>query len=413
MRILLLNQTFYPDVAATAQHAHDLGRHLVAQGHEVTVVTSRSIYGSKGAVLPKRETVDGIEVYRVGFSLFGKGSIAARLLDFAFFYLLATVRVFRLKRPDVLVGFTTPPFIVLVGWLSRLFRGGRFVYWVMDLYPDVLVACGLMKPSGLLTRLLDRINRFCLRRADRSVVLGRCMLGRVVEKGVKAERLSVISVWADHDEVKPDKESIASLRREWGVEGRFVVMYSGNLGLGHDAKTMCLAIDRLKDEQEMAFVFVGGGKRMDEVRQFAKEHGWEHVQFQPYQPREKLDTLLSMPDVHLISLLDSSLGVMVPSKLYGVMASGRASVFLGPAESEVGRVLQEHEAGLVVGCGDVDGLVGALRQLAANRQQTEAMGRRAREALISRYDRRHACEAWEKLLIEVADQPMPASVSTK
>ena len=115
MRIILLNQAFYPDHAATAQHAHDLAKYLVAQGHDVAVVASRSIYGSKGAALPKRETVDGIEIHRVGKSIFGKASIIARLIDFALFYLLALTKVMTIKRPDVIVPFSTPPFIALAG----------------------------------------------------------------------------------------------------------------------------------------------------------------------------------------------------------------------------------------------------------------------------------------------------------
>ncbi|MCC5827999.1 MAG: glycosyltransferase family 4 protein [Phycisphaeraceae bacterium] len=398
LRILLLNQTFHPDVAATAQHAHDLGRYLVERGHEVVVVSSRSIYGSRGAVLPAREVVDGIEVHRVGFSLFGKGSILGRLADFVIFYLAAALRVLTLRRPDVLIGFTTPPFIALVGWLSRLLRGGRFVYWVMDLYPDVLVACGVMKPASPITRILDRINRFCLRRADRSVVLGQCMLQRVLDKGVDADRLAVINVWSDDSELAAGADEAASLRREWGLADRFVVMYSGNLGLGHDVETLRGAMEALRDDERIAFVFVGGGKRMDEARKFAEDRGLAHVRFQPYQPRERLGAVLALADVHLISLLDASLGVMVPSKLYGIMAAGRAAVYVGPAESEVGRTLDQHEAGVRIASGDADGLAAALRKLAENPDRAREMGTRARAALCAHYDRPHACLAWESLL---------------
>ncbi|MFM7260870.1 MAG: glycosyltransferase, partial [bacterium] len=134
MRVLLINQTFYPDIAATAQHAHDLARYLVSQGHEVTAIASRSIYGKKGAVLPREEMVDGIRIVRVGKSVFGKSSIAARMVDFGLFYAAALWRSFNMRRQDVVICFTTPPFVALIGWLLRLVRGTRYIYWVMDLY---------------------------------------------------------------------------------------------------------------------------------------------------------------------------------------------------------------------------------------------------------------------------------------
>ena len=191
MRVLLLNQVYHPDPAATAQHADDLARHLVRQGHEVHVIASRALYGSKGAALPAHEQVDGVEVHRVGRSLFGKSSIVARIADFGLFYVFALLKAMTVPRPDVTVCFTTPPFIALAGWWLRLTRGSKFVYWVMDLYPDLPVACGVMKPKSIATRFFESINRFCLRSADRSVVLGRCMQDRVLATGMMCKRCSM------------------------------------------------------------------------------------------------------------------------------------------------------------------------------------------------------------------------------
>src|ERR1051325_4694141 len=148
MRIMIINQTFHPDVAATAQIAFDLAEFLTAHGHQVQVVTSRSLYGKTGAVLPRRETVKGIEIHRVGMSLFGKKSILLRVMDFGVFYLLATIRALTLRKADVVITLTTPPFIAFLGTIIKLARRSKFVYWVMDLYPDLPIACGVMKEKG-------------------------------------------------------------------------------------------------------------------------------------------------------------------------------------------------------------------------------------------------------------------------
>ncbi|MFG0327248.1 MAG: glycosyltransferase family 4 protein [Phycisphaerales bacterium JB037] len=401
MRVLMLNQVFYPDVAATAQHAHDLARHLVRHGHQVTAIASRSLYGEKGATLPARETVDGIEIRRVGKSLFGKTSILARIADFALFYLLAGTKVLFGKKHDVIICFTTPPFIALVGWLARVFRRTRFVYWVMDLYPDLPVACEVMKPRGLSTRFFESLNRFCLRRADRTVVLGRCMEERVIAKGVKPDHVTRIGVWSDQDEVKPIPRDENPYRAEWNLGDRFVVMYSGNFGLGHDVDTMCRAAEALKDDDSIRFVFAGGGKKKAVVERFVNEHQLGNCVLAPYQPREKLDQSLSVADLHLATLLEGVEGIMVPCKLFGIMAAGRPCVFIGHPASELARVLDEHDAGFNVRQGDADGLVRIIRELAADRSRAQRMGDHARRALGAAYDRDAACEAWRMLLEDV------------
>ncbi|MBX3364291.1 MAG: glycosyltransferase family 4 protein [Phycisphaeraceae bacterium] len=404
MRVLLLNQVFYPDVAATAQHAHDLAKHLVSHGHEVTAIASRSLYGQKGASLPKREVVDGVRIIRVGKSLFGKAGILARVADFALFYVFAAWKVLFGRRHDVIVCFTTPPFIALVGWMLRLVRRTRTVYWVMDLYPDLPVACGVMKPRGLSTRFFEGLNRFCLKRADRTVVLGRCMLERVLSKGVKPDHVIHIGVWSDQDEVKPIARHENPYREEWNLGDRFTVMYSGNFGLGHDVDTMCRAAEALKDDDSIRFVFAGGGKKKELVDAFVKEKGLTNCVLAPYQPRERLDASLSVANLHLATLLEGVEGIMVPCKLFGIMAAARPCVFIGHPSSELSRVLGEFDAGVTVRQGDAEGLVCVIRDLAADRTRTEAMGENARRALALAFSRHDACERWRLLLEDVAEK---------
>lgn len=398
MRVLFINQAYHPDVAATAQHVHDLARHLVASGHEVDVIASRSLYGSTGAALPRREEIDGIRIHRVGRSLFGKAGILARAADFALFYLAAGARSLRVPRPDVVVCLTTPPFISLLGVLLAIVRRCRYVHWLMDLYPDVAVGCGVLKPRARSTDLLKALNRFTLRRADLVVVLGRCMRRRVLELGIDPVRVLHIGVWSDQSEVRPILRADNPFRREWGLGDDFVVMYSGNFGIAHDVSTMLGAAERLAGEHEVRFVFVGGGKRKAEVERFVRERSIERAVLAPYQPRERLDASLSCADVHLVSLLEGLEGCIVPCKLFGAMAAERPTIFIGSPESEVARVLLEHDCGRVVRQGDVEGLVAVIESLRRTPEEALALGRRARAALGAAYDRRDACERWRLAL---------------
>lgn len=399
MKVLLLNQVFYPDVAATAQHGHDLARDLVRHGHEVTAVASRSIYGQKGASLPRHEVVDGIEIHRVGRSLFGKVGIAGRLADFLLFYVSAFVKVMTLPRHDAVVCFTTPPFIAIVGLLLRAIKGTRCVYWVMDLYPDVAIASGIMKERATPTRLLERLHRRVLRSVDAVVVLGRCMRDRVVAKGVPEERVHLIGVWSDSEEIDPAIRSDNPYREEWSIGDRLLVMYSGNFGIGHDVDTFLEAAKALQDDDRIRFAFVGGGKRKSEVEAFIDANDLSSTCIvAPYQPRERLGDLLTAADVHLATMLPGWEGVMVPSKLFGMLAAGRPVLFVGPATSEVALVIEELDCGRRVEPGSSQELADHITGFASARDEAATSGARGRQGLLDEHGAIHRLAAWRTLL---------------
>lgn len=413
LRVLFINQAYAPDAAATAQHCEDLARYLVEQGHGVSVVASRSIYGQTGANLPKREVRHGVHVHRVGASLFGKRGIVLRAADFALFYFAAVWSCLWVKvpnfgkrrKPDVVVTLTTPPFIGMVGGMMRVFRRCRQVVWTMDLYPDVLVAADVSKPNSWATKFLAWLNRREMGRADRVVALGRCMRDLIHAKGIGEEHIEVIGVWAPNDPPTelPDPAA-SSYRQEWGLEGKFVVQYSGNFGLAHDYLTFCHAIEKLRDRDDIVFLFAGGGKRVATLQEFVAQHRLQNVMFQPYQPREWLDDLLSLADIHLISQSETFTGIVVPSKLFGIMAAGRTSLFVGPPDAEVARVLDETGAGLRFDIGDADGLAQTILELANDPRRVGNMGGAALHAATHEHHRTQRFDAWENLLLQVSPQ---------
>ncbi len=401
MKVLLLNQVFWPDVAATAQHGHDLGRYLAQHGVQVTALASRSLYSETGKALPREGGVDGIRIVRAGQSRFGKAALAARAFDFVSFYLAALWKAIWLPRQDIVVCFTTPPFIAFVGILLRWLKGTKVVCWTMDLYPDVPVAAGVLRRGSLAHSLFDAVDRFSLRHADRVVVLGRCMQQRLLEKGVDPKRMEVINVWADGDEVSVRPIEGNALRTAWQVGDRFVIEYSGNFGIGHDGETMYRAMQATRADDSIRWVIVGGGTKRGELEAFVQAHDIVNAVLKPYQPREALGELLSLGNVHLVSVAENFSGLLVPSKFYGVLAAARPVLYVGPRESEVARVIEESKCGLVIEQGDSAGLVKAIETLHADPQLAQVMGRRAREAFERTFTRSHACERWLRLLQNV------------
>jgi glycosyltransferase involved in cell wall biosynthesis len=412
--VLLLNQFFYPDVAATAQHSMDLAVFLSRHGIKVSAIASRSTYGQAGRSLAGFEDKDGIRIHRVGRSAFGRDSIASRAFDFLSFNVHCLAKALRLPRHDVVICLTTPPFIALVGVLLAKLKGSRFIFWTMDLYPDVPLAAQIIRRGSLAHRVFDWLDRFCLRNADQVVALGRCMHARLLAKGVDPQKIELITPWSDPQEVdgggatSPDvARSGNALRSEWGIGDRFVVQYSGNCGIGHDVSSVCDAMLRLKDDDTIRWVFVGGGVTRPAVEDFIERHGIGNAVMKPYQPRSRLGELITLGDAHLVLVSDGFSGLLLPSKFYGVMAAARPTVYVGPGGTEVAKVIDEQGCGLVVPNGDGESLVGAIKRLQVNPEMARAMGLRGRDALERSYSMERACERWLRLVRRLAGPRHP------
>ncbi len=404
-RTLIMNQAFWPDNVATAQHCHDLAKHLVASGHDVTVIACRSRYDGGEGLLPRRETVDGIHVIRVGRSLFEKRRVLARSADFLTFVLLSTVAALRRRRFDTVICCTTPPFIGVAGLLVTRLRGGALVLWMMDLYPEVAIAVGLLREGSPACDAFRAVDRACLSRADAVVVLGDRMRERVSGKGCAVRRIETIHVWSDGDEIRPQPAAASPLRAQWGLEGKFVVQYSGNFGLGHEGRTIFDAMEALRGDPSVRWLFVGGGRKRSMLGSFLAESGVPNVESRPYQPREALSATLAVGDVHLVSVDADFAGIIVPSKFYGALAAGRPVLYVGPRRTEIADAIEEFGCGIVVEPGRPDELVAAIRRLAADPALVASMGSRARAGFESRFSRRLACDRWVALLDEVAARP--------
>lgn len=408
MHVLILNQTFYPDIAATAQHMWDLARHLAAQGHDVTAITSRNLYGTDQKLENTDERIGRIRIRRVGGFAFGKKNIAGRLLDFGSFYAAAAFELARMPRVDVIVALTSPPMIASLGGFFRRFAktpsGGRtrFVYYVMDLYPDAAIASGLFRRNGMLDRGFGFLTRRTLKVADAIIALGRDMQELLVRRyGTAAcgDKIHVVHPWADGRDLTPLEPEANPLASELGLAGKFTVLYSGNFGVAHDVETITSAMRETASDATIQWLFIGGGKRIGQLKRQAEASNWTNVRFLPYQDRERLRESLNLGDVHLVSQLPEFTGIVVPSKLFGIMAVGRPIVMIGPGEAECARIISEHEAGLVIPNGRGDLLVKAIRRLRDQRELRLRYGANARGAFDSLFDVRVACRKLEDVLL--------------
>jgi colanic acid biosynthesis glycosyl transferase WcaI len=241
MKILILNQAFFPDVVSASQHASDLARALAAEGHQVTVVCSRRGYDSPSVTFPSVETWEGVTIRRIWCTGFGKTAKWRRALDFASFLASCLGRLCTLGRFDCVLALTAPPLISFVGLLFARITGARLVLWLMDINPDEAVAAGWLREGSFPERVLAWCLYMSLRGAARIVVLDRFMRERIVGKGIPANRVSVIAPWIHSDAVHLDVEGRRQFRERHGLSAKFVVMYSGNHSPCHPLGSLAIS----------------------------------------------------------------------------------------------------------------------------------------------------------------------------
>ena len=366
MRIVLINQAFYPDVVSTGQHLTDLALQLVGRGHEVTVIASRRAYDNSKTVFPKKEDWQGIRVYRLFSTGFGKKSKWRRSADFASFILSACGRLCLLPRQDLVVAMTSPPLISFIGASFSRLRRWRFCYWVMDLNPDEALAAGWLKPGSMAATWLERFSLFSLHTGAAVVVLDSFMRERILKKGVASGRIAVIPPWSHDSEVRFDTEGRTRFRKAHGLNDKFVVMYSGNHSPCHPLDTVLASAERLASNHDIAFCFVGGGTEFSRVKLFAQECRLSNIFCLPYQPLGELAASLSAADLHLVVMGDPFVGLVHPCKIYNIMQVGSAVLYIGPQPSHVSEILRQVNGYLPfgrAGHGDVSQVVQQILRL--------------------------------------------------
>jgi len=393
MRFLLLNQFYPPDVAPTGKYLHDLARVLSQRGHEVKVLCSRRSYDGTKSFL-RREILEGVEIKRLPATGFGRKGFVGKVMDYVSFYVtLFNTLMFERKRPDVILSLTTPPYIGLLGKLAARRHGCRHAHWVMDLYPDVMLAHGMARKEGALIQFLRRLTRYQLRGADSILALGPNMAEKVSNyesKEGSARPVSWVPLWSDPNLTGLPAEKSNPLRDERGWNADTTVfLYSGNMGLGHRFGEFLEAAKRLNGSGPQ-WVFAGGGKRKSEIEAFARSNPGAAIQILDYAPQDALCAHLCAADVHLVSLDSSWAGLMVPSKLQGSFAVGRPVIYVGGRQCETAAWISESGGGWVVDEGDVDGLLGAIQQ-ALNAGERRKRGKAAQEFAREHFQLAKSC----------------------
>lgn len=395
-RLVFVNRFYWPDEAATAQILTDLAEGLAGRGRQVVVITSHD--GT--ATTPLHDERHGVEIIRAPATRWARRGVAAKALDYLTFSLAARrILRARLQACDWLVAMTDPPALApIAAAVARRTKAG-LVHWLQDIHPEITIALSGSRMLAGFCRPWIRWRNAAWQQADACVAISRDMAALVGENGVPAGRVRVISNWAPGGETMapvPAEENL--LRRQWGLKGKFVAAYSGNLGRVHALEPLLAAAALLRDEPNITFLFVGAGARRAALEARVRAQGLTNVQFQPPQPRTQLAESLSVGDVHFVTQRTGCERLVFPSKLYGVLAVGRPVIYVGPLQCELAQSVTKNGAGVAVDVNKPEQIATTLRWLQRDESQRRLMGQAALRWHRESGALKAAVDAWEQLL---------------
>jgi colanic acid biosynthesis glycosyl transferase WcaI len=375
MKVLLLNLYYPPDTSATAKMAAAFVEPL-AQKNNVTVICGRPSYDPterRHWRLSQTEHINDVRVIRVGSTDYPRTQMGRRIFNYLSYVALSVPRSL-FASCDVVLAMTDPPFEGIVGAFVAMLKRKPFIYNIRDMYPDMAVGGSIVKP-GLMARVWEKLHRWALRRATRVIVLGEDMKSRIASKGVAPDRIDIVRDGAETSTAPIDFD--AAVIRAIRADFRFVLVHAGNLGFYGAWETLLAAARELQNDG-VGLVFVGDGAQKTRLQELAANSS--NVRFLPFFPSSKVPSVLAAADAHVITIRRGLEGVVVPSKMYGILAAGRPILAIAPKETDAVALGAREDFGIAADPDKPEEVVAAVQSLIANPTRLAAMGAAARSA---------------------------------
>lgn len=411
MRIIFVNRYFHPDQSATSRMVSGLAFALAKRGAEVAVLASRHPHDRPDVILPSLESIDGVEIHRLADTGFGRHTLLGRAADYATFHLLAAKWLaMKAHADDICIVCTDPPLLSLSAALPLAVKGATMVNWVMDMFPEVATELGMLAPGSMTARLATYLRDWSYGRAALTVCPIERMASFLEGRGLPPERLGVLHHWSDGDEIFPVAYQQNRLRKEWGLNGKFVVGYSGNFGRAHEFDTLLDAADILRSDDAIRFLLIGDGKKRGYVEGEVRRRKLTNVLMEPLQPKAMLAESLCASDLHLVSLLPQLEHCIVPSKLYGILAAGRPVCFVGDKAGEVATVIGQGGCGTAVEIGQSQALADTIRAYRDDPHHHAIACQAARQLFVARYTLDRGLADWCETLDWIVSSRHPRGI---
>ena len=399
--LFFFTHLYYPDNTTTAIIMSDLSEDLASYGLNVKVICAQPTYLFKKKS-PKREVRNKVTIRRVWTFLFDKNKNLGRIMNSlsCFFVMLASL--FATEKKGLLVLNTNPALLPFLGFISKKLRKQRYVILVHDLWPELPARTGMIRKGGFLYRIIDFLMTLSLRHASKIIVLSNGMKKRVLHKvPEKGDSINVIHNWADANRIFPVTKENIRMINGLGLNNKKIVMYSGNLGRYQPLEVMIDTANELKSRKDILFLFVGNGGKKAKIQNMAEDLMLDNVKFLPFQPLDRLSESLSMADVSLMGIYPENEGVIMPSKLYSLLAVGRPIICVSDPESEVADILEQAGAGIQSSVNDPKELAKNILAIVDDPEKATKMGQNGRKYFLEHFERKTITKQWYNILNEV------------
>jgi len=410
MKIWIVSEVFYPDEDGTAHYMTCLAEDF-ARFWPVKVICGQPKYSARGKGVPQSDIRHGVQIERATDLALDKNTFLFRVLNVLFLSVSMLLRMFRGIRPgDLAFVVTSPPLMPILALFACKIRKARLVIRVDDVYPEAMVASGVLSKSGFMSKIMIELSGWVFRNADRVVVLGRDM-ERLVRSRTRAARqhILVIRNWADLETVQPSGNLPNPLLHELGIEDKDVIQCAGNMGRVQAIETMFKAAELLRAEERIHFLFIGNGAKKKWMQREAVEKSLKNITLLDYRARSEQNVFLNACHISMASLISGMAGVGVPSRMYNVMAAGKPLIAVADEESELSMVIEEEGIGWVAPPDDPLKLAAVIKEAFSDRNRLADMGRSARKIAEQKYKPAHVLAAYRTLIEDVMRRPSSAS----
>lgn len=388
--LLIYAHYYYPDVASTGQILTELAEGLNDTFHTTVICTVPSYTGKISQYYRKHkyyyENINGVDVLRIRVPEFRKSFALSRIFNILSYFFSAVFATFRVEHQDYIFTISQPPILGgMLGVIGKHIKKAKLIYNIQDFNPEQVMAVDFTH-NKLVLSIMMLLDKYSCQQANKVIIVGRDMIETLQKRFQKMVPYAYINNWINEKEIYPlpeDNARVLKFKRKYGLENKFVIMYSGNIGLYYDLLNILKTIEKFKETEDVIFAFIGEGSVLEELRTYKEAHQLSNVVFIPYQPKSELIYSLNAGDVHFVVNAKGIKGVSVPSKLYGVMAVGKPVLGIMEEGAEARLIVEEAKCGMSVKPGDYSAIEDLIRKYIGlrNSRELKNMGEMGRKFL--------------------------------